>query len=181
MTPSQHLLVLVSLLIGLALRELVTGARATLDSAAWRENRIEFACQLLTITILFIVIVQFWWFLFVLSKSSLWAESFLVYLVTLIRPLLLFYAASNAVAPSSELDVWNRSWLAIAVFEIINGLEFLLLSPVSNWGVTAFHAVFFALALILARKLRPRIRLMALFAAMTLVAIFIRVFSRQLA
>lgn len=188
MKASQHLAVLVSIILGLGLRELLLGARNTLMTGWPKADRAAQATLGVLALFLFIVIVQFWWFLFVIVRTEVWQENFFSFLVTLARPILLFVAAASVFPPLDSGDVQehylrNRYmiYVPLALFDTINLAEFSVHVGLAQISPLIFHVVFIALCVLLAASRRIMVHLALLSAMLPLAVAFILLFSLTLA
>ena len=101
MNVSEHLLVLVSIIIGLAITELLTGVRQLVR--ARKRVRVHWL-PLTWAGVMFLVLVQHWWNNFLFSQQKLWASNFFAFLVFLVSPVLLYLASSSLLPDPVEID-----------------------------------------------------------------------------
>lgn len=185
MNSSQHLLVLMSIILGFGIRELLVGGRAAaVDRPSGELSILPFLAGLLVL----IAIVQFWWYLFIVANRGAWGGNFFLFAATLLRPALLFLSAAS-VFPSAEsrenLAVHyfrNRRfiYLPLAIFELQN-----LIESAGNLGTVlhpahVFHLLFMAASVTLAVSASPRLHKVLLALLFVLVGIFIAGFSLSL-
>lgn len=74
MNSSQHLLVLMSIILGFGIRELLVGGRAA--AVGRPRSRLSFV-PFLAGTLVLVAIVQFWWYLFIVANRGNWGGQFL--------------------------------------------------------------------------------------------------------
>lgn len=184
---SQHLSVLISIILGLGLRELLLGARSTLI-AGWpaTDRMARIMLNVLAVSI-FIVLVQFWWFLFIIVSSEIWQNNFFEFLLALLRPIFLFIAAASVFPPADTEDVEdyyfrNRRliYIPLILFEILNLLEFHKYVGMKGIGTQLFHLAFITLAITLTISQKIRLHLFLLCAMLVLLVAFIFLFSLDL-
>ena len=99
MNVSEHLLVLVSIIIGLAITELLTGVRQLVR--ARRRIRLHWL-PLTWAGFLFLGLVQSWWVY--LGQAQRWGGNFFVFLFVLLNPMVLYLASSSLLPDPTEID-----------------------------------------------------------------------------
>jgi hypothetical protein len=187
MNASQHLSVLISIIVGLGLRELLLGARTALTEG-WPDTDRMVRAMLIALAIsIFIVLVQFWWFLFIIVSSEIWQNNFFEFLLALVRPIFLFIGAASVFPPADTEDVEkyyfrNRKliYVPLILFEILNLSEFRRYAGMEGIGTQLFHILFITLATILAISQKIRLHFFLLCAILVLLIAFISLFSLNL-
>lgn len=154
MDSFEYLSVLISIILGLALTQLLTGAGRLIRI----RDRVRFFYPVgVWMGILFIIIVQSWWTMFTLRLYDDW--TFDKFLVVLLHPMLV-YLLVELVTPDTEggsaVDMKANYFRQAPVF--FGAMLALLLASlarplVMTWRFTpwldfAFHAVFIGLAII---------------------------------
>lgn len=185
MNSAQHLLVMMSIILGFGIRELLSGGRAMVADRPRREFRI---LPLLAGALILVAIVQFWWYLFIVANRGVWGGNFFVFAATLLRPGLLFLSAASVFPPpGSHHDpvpyyFRNRAfiYLPLAVFEVQNLVESALNLGTLRHPAHLFHGVFIAVGIVLAISARETVHKVFLPLLLALVAIFIASFSLQI-
>lgn len=185
MNSSQHLLVLMSIILGLGIRELLVGGRA---AAVGRRRADLNVLPFLAGVLVLIAIVQFWWYLFIVANRGVWAGNFFLFAATLLRPALLFLSAASVFPPpGSREDIVlhyfrNRGFIYVplAIFEAQN-----LLESAANLGTFLhpahlFHMLFTAGTVALAVTSSERLHKFLLPLGLLLSAVFIAAFSLKL-
>jgi hypothetical protein len=90
MNPVEHLIVLVSIIIGLAIADLLTSLRHLIRN----RDRVRFHWLPLTWTgLIFLQLVQIWWIYFYVLQAEIW-RSYFAYVFFLLVPVLLYLIAS---------------------------------------------------------------------------------------
>lgn len=182
---SQHLLVLMSIILGLGIRELLVGGRA----AAVERPRTELSLlPFLAAALVLIAIVQFWWYLFIVANRGVWSGNFFLFAATLLRPALLFLSSASVFPAASSREDLERHYfrnrgfiyLPIAIFEAQN-----LVESAANLGTLlhpahAFHFVFIAGTITLSISASTKLHKVLLIAGLLLSAFFIAAFSLRL-
>lgn len=185
MNSSQHLLVLMSIILGFGIRELLIGARV----AAVERPRAEISVlPFLAGALILTATVQFWWYLFIVANRGDWAGNFFLFAVTLLRPILLFLSLASVFPPPGNPEGLERHYfrnrgfiyLPLAIFEVQNFLESALNLGTIVHPAHAFHAVFIALSSGLAISSSPKLHKVLLPLALLLTAVFIAAFSLRL-
>ncbi len=158
MDASEHLLVLVSIIIGLAITDLLTSVRQLVR--ARRRVRLHWL-PLAVAGIFFLGLVQFWWAFFRIVQAEIWSTNFFAFLLLLLMPVLLYLATSSLLPDPAEMDettslldyymegrVWVFGLLALNILVILLS-ETIRGDP--PWNVRgAFRIVFASIYLLLA-------------------------------
>lgn len=185
MNSSEHLLVLMSIILGLGIRDLLVGGRA---AAMARPDEGRSLLPFLAGLLILIATVQFWWYLFIVANRGLWAGNFFLFAATLLRPGLLFLSAASVFPPAGgQGDVAahyfrNRVFifLPLAVFEVQNFVESAVNLGTVWHPAHVFHVMFTAGTVALAISQNERLHRVLLFAGLFLSVIFIASFSLRL-
>jgi hypothetical protein len=128
MTPFEHLAVLISIVLGLAIAQLLTTAHRLVLA---RERVRFYWLPVLWAVLLFITLVEWWWSIFTLRGETTW--NFFYFLFILLSPVTLFLATAS-VLPEVESgrsydlrDYYyaNRGWLfaLVAAGPVLDGLR----------------------------------------------------------
>jgi hypothetical protein len=128
MTPFEHLAVLISIVLGLAIAQLLTTAHRLVLARA----RVRFYwLPVLWAVLLFITLVEWWWSIFALRTETTW--NFVYFLFLLLSPVSLFLATASVlpeVEPERSYDLReyyyaNRGWLfcLIAAGPVLDGVR----------------------------------------------------------
>jgi hypothetical protein len=185
MNSAEHLLVLVSIILSFAIKELLVGGRAAALGRGWADLS---ALPFLAAILVLIAIVQFWWYLFIVAQRDAWAGNFFLFAGLLLRPSLLFLSAASIFpAPGVGGDLAahyfrNRRfiYLPLALFETQN-----LIESASNLGSIVhpahlFHIVFTAIGVTLAWRSERAVHLTLLPVLLLGAVVFIAIFSLRL-
>ena len=103
MTPFEHLAVLISIVLGLALTQLLAGVHRV--AQARRRVRV-YWLPLVWVGLLFITQVEWWWASYALRRETVW--NFFYFLFVLLSPVSLFLAAAFAlpeIEPGEHYDL----------------------------------------------------------------------------
>lgn len=185
MNSSEHLLVLMSIILGLGICELLVGARAAaVNRSLTNATRLPFLAGALVL----IASVQFWWYLFIVAERGVWSGNFFLFAATLFRPMLLFLSGASVFpSPGSRDDIAdhyfrNRGFifLPLALFEAQNLIESSLNLGTLIHPAHLFHIVFTAGCVALAISSSEKIHKVLLMIGLLLAAVFIGVFSLRL-
>ena len=155
MDPFSYLSVLLSIIIGLAITQVLQGYRALLLNR--RRVRLFFP-PLAWSACLLLIAVQMWWSSFGLAGRSEW--SFLAFFIILFQTILLYVMAGLVLPdlpPDDTLDLrdhylrerlpFGATFAAIIVVSVIKNL--MLDGGFSSWSEVLFHALFFGLAVVM--------------------------------
>lgn len=185
MNSAQHLLVLMSIILGLGIRELLVGGR----SAAVSRTRAELSIlPFLAGILVLIAVVQFWWYLFIVANRGVWSGNFFLFAGTLLRPALLFLSAASVFPnPGRREDISahyfdNRGfiYMPLAIFEMQNLVESTLSLGTIGHPAHLFHLLFIGGAICLAVSANRRLHLWLVTILLLLSIIFIAAFSLRL-
>lgn len=185
MSSAQHLLVLMSIILGFGIRDLLVGGRAAAMIRPWKSSSI---LPFFAGTLVLVAIVQFWWYLFIVANRGVWGENFFLFAATLLRPGLLFLSAASIFPPpDGQRDLAahyfrNRGfiYLPLAIFEGQNFIESAVNLGTVFHPAHLFHLVFIAISVALAVSASARRHLQLLALLLVLVAMFIATFSLRL-
>lgn len=160
MDAFSYLSVLLSIIIGLAMTQVLQGYRALLLN---RRRVALFFPSLAWSAFLLLIAVQMWWSSFGLADRTEW--SFLTFLIILLQTILLYMLAGLVLPdlpPEDRIDLeahyfrelvpFNGLLLATVGVSVIKNL---MLDGGMARGETAFHVIFAALALIAMQVRRP--------------------------
>jgi hypothetical protein len=128
MTPFEHLAVLISIIIGLAIAHLLT----TVHRLVQARRRVRFYWLPVTwAAVLFVAQVEWWWGIFGMRQQTTW--NFFYFLFLLLSPVTLYLASASVlpeVEPGQEVDLRayyyaNRGWLfaMLASGPVLDGLR----------------------------------------------------------
>jgi hypothetical protein len=128
MTPFEHLAVLISIVLGLAIAQLLT----TAHHLVMARGRVRFYwLPVLWSAILFVTLVEWWWGIFSLRGIESW--NFFYFLFVLLSPVTLYLATASAlpaVEPGVQYDLRayyyaNRGWFfaLVAAGPVLDGLR----------------------------------------------------------
>lgn len=182
MSSSQHLLVLISLILGFGIRELLVSGRAALvERPSGELHLLPFAVGLLVM----VVIIQFWWYLFIVAGRQSWDDNFFLFALTLLRPALLFISAASVFpAPGNSTNLvdhylQNRKFIALPL-GLYEGLN--LAESATNLGTVlhpahVFHVAFIVISLCLAFARSQRVHQFIVAVIFLLTSIFIANYS----
>lgn len=157
MSPFEYLSVLVSIILGLAIAQLLSGAARLIQI----RNRIRpHATTLLWMAVLFLIDTQIWWAAFERRDSSEW--NFFLFLFYLLQPILAFllsFLVLPELGDEDEIDLaanftGNRQWFfgLLALLPLVS-----LVGEYIGTGVSphdedaAFRVVFLVLSLVAGR------------------------------
>lgn len=137
MEPFGYLSVLISIILGLALTRLLTGAGQLIRS---RERVRFYAPTAIWMAVLFIVIVQSWWTMFSLRSHIDW--TIVQFSIVLMHPTLLYLLVELIVPDASAEGVFDLKpnyFRQAPVFfaSVIAVIAFSLLRPVALYGALA--------------------------------------------
>ncbi|MGF1549375.1 MAG: hypothetical protein ACFBQW_02405 [Sphingomonadaceae bacterium] len=185
MNGPQHLLVLMSIVLGLAIRELLVGLRV---SAPLIRDKTVGILPLAAGLLVLIIIVQFWWYLYGVSQNAGWTLNFFLFAAVFFRAALLFLSASSvfptlvAGRPPGEHYMHNRGWIyvPILIYEGQNLAESAYRLETLLHPAHLFHLIFMLLALIAAVSSRPRVHIWVLGLGYLLFLVFVAAFNLRL-
>lgn len=189
MNVSEHLLVLLSIIIGLAITELLTGVRQLIRA----RNRIRLHWLPLTWAVgMFLVLVQDWWVLFIGVQKEQWSQNFFAFLYLLQRSVLLYLASSSLLPDPTEMEettsllgyylqgrVWVFGLLALFAGEAAVQTVVMRGRPLTSLGVV-IQFVLFLLVISLAWSRSVRFHAIITGALLALFVFFIVQFTLQL-
>jgi hypothetical protein len=164
-TPFEYLSVLVSIIVGLALTQLLSGAARLIQL---RRRVPMHATTLLWMAILLLIDIQVWWVAFERRAAVQWTFfSFLLYLLIPIGVFLLSYLVLPDMGDEDAPDLRanfedNRAWFfgLLASLPAVSLLEQWLRDGTLHWdGDVAFRVAFSALSLVAARVRSARYHL----------------------
>lgn len=186
MSKFEYLSVLTSIIIGLALTNLLSGAARLIQL---RHRVRPHATTLCWMAMLFLVNIQVWWVAFERRESSEWTFfSFLLYLLIPITLFLLSYLVLPDLGDEDAVDLranfdGNRGWFfgLWAAVPAISLLEESLRDGRVPMDIdAAFRVAFLLLSLASGRIRSARFHLWNAFVALTLVCVYIAVLFTQL-
>jgi hypothetical protein len=157
MSQFEYLSVLVSIIVGLALAQLLTGIARQIQL---RRRVPADATTLCWTALLFLINTQMWWAAFERRESADW--NFFSFLLYLLMPIIGFLLSYLLVPPLEEGETVdpaanfasNRPWFfgLLALLPCVSMLEeFLRMGALSHGSDTAFRSVFAAMALVASR------------------------------
>lgn len=185
MDAFSYLSVLTSIILGLAIQQVLLGYRAILLS----RSRVRlYAPPLIWSALMICLVTQHWWSSFTLAEHQNW--SFAAFAVVLVQTILI-YMMTALVLPDmpaeAELDLRVHYYREARPFYIISVVtvswsvlrEYVLVGRLPLPLNLAFHLLFIALAAILAITRRPRVHeLLPLVFAASFVAYIALLFQR---
>lgn len=162
MTQFEYLSVLVSIIVGLALTQLLSGIARQIQL---RRHVTADATTLCWTGLMFLINTQIWWAAFERRWAHDW--TFFSFLLYLLMPIIGFLLSYLLVPPLEEGDATdpatnfagNRPWFfgLLALLPCVSMLEeFLRMGVLSHGGDTAFRIVFAVMALVASRVRSPR-------------------------
>ena len=176
MNSSAHLLVLMSIILGLGIRDLLVGGRAAaIDRPREDLALLPFLAGLLVL----LATVQFWWYLFIVANRDVWGTNFFLFATVLLRPALLFLSAASVFPPAGRPgnleDHYFRNrgfiYLPLAAFELHNLVES---------ATNLFHVLFTLACVVLAFSSSRKWHRILLSLLLISALLFIGVFSLRL-
>lgn len=165
MSPFEYLSVLVSIIVGLALTQLLSGVARLIQL---RRRIPMHATTLLWMATLFLIDIQVWWVAFERRASLQWTFfTFLLYLLIPIGVFLLSYLVLPDMGDEDAPDLRanfenNRAWFfgLLAALPAISLVEQTVRDGTLRWdGDVAFRVVFSVLSLVAARVRNARYQL----------------------
>jgi len=174
MTPFEYLSVLVSIIVGLALTQLLSGAARLIQL---RRRVPMHATTLMWMAMLLLIDIQVWWVAFERRSAQQWTFfNFLLYLLIPIGVFLLSYLVLPDLGDEDAPDLRanfedNRTWFfgLLAALPAISLFEQWVREGTLHWdGDVAFRVSFSALSLVAARVRSPRYHLWNAAIALTL-------------
>ena len=138
MNVSEHLLVLVSIIIGLAITELLTGVRQLVR--ARKRIRLHWL-PLAWAGFVVLALVQAWWAQ--LAQAERWGSNFFVFVFILLNPVVVYLAASSLLPDPTEMD------------ETTDLLDYYFEGRVWVFGLFAFSYVLTSLGDVILDRQRP--------------------------
>ena len=165
MTPFEYLSVLVSIIVGLALTQLLSGMARLIQL---RRRIPMHAPTLLWMGLLFLIDIQVWWVAFERRATLQWTFfTFLLYLLIPIGVFLLSYLVLPDMGDEDAPDLaanfeGNRVWFLclLSALPAISLLEQWVRERALHWdGDVAFRVGFLALSLVAARARGSRVHL----------------------
>ena len=187
MNVSEHLLVLVSIIVGLAITSLLASVRQVVRARV-RLHWLPLAWAM----VLFLTLVQAWWAYFVIVQSELWASNFFAFLFFLLGPVVMYLASSSLLPDPTEMDdtksllayyfegrAWVFGLLALHSVLVIVG-EAMRDHPIRS-STNAFRLVILLLLISLAWSKSVRYHAAATATGLSLFLLFVFRFTLQLA
>ena len=165
MTPFEYLSVLVSIIVGLALTQLLSGAARLIQL---RRRVPIHATTVLWMAMLFLIDIQVWWVAFERRAAQQWTFfNFLLYLLIPIGVFLLSYLVLPDMGDEDAPDLRanfenNRPWFfgLLATLPMVSLLEqWVREGRLQLDGDAGFRVAFAALSLVAARVRSPRYQL----------------------
>lgn len=184
LNSAQHLLVLISIILGLGIREILTGARFSVvnargDADAW--------LMYLSGLLVLIAIVQFWWYLFIVANRDLWGANFFLFAGTLVRPALLYISAASVFPlPGSDRRddhyLRNRALIfgPLGLFEFLSFVESAINLGTIWHPAHGYHAAFITISIMLSVSRRRVLHRVLVPTTFILALAFIALFSLTL-
>ena len=179
MDAFSYLSVLLSIIIGLAITQVLQGYRGLLLS----RSRVRlYAPPLIWSAMGLIIAAQLWWASFGLANHTVW--DFATFGIILLQTILLYMMAAIVlpdIPPSDPLDLRAHYYREATPFFTF-GLLMLAVSIVKDWMLNgelpsaanlAFHAAFAAIWLVAILTRRPRVHEMIAYAAPVAIAAYV--------
>jgi hypothetical protein len=179
MSQFEYLSVLVSIIVGLAITQLLSGAARLIQL---RRRLSADATTLCWMALLFLINTQMWWAAFERRDASDWNFfSFLLYLLMPIIGFLLSYLLVPQGEDAADIDLaanfaGNRPWFfaLLALLPCVSMIEETLrVGTLAGNGDTAFRVAFAALALVASRVRNPRFHFWNALVAMAIVCAYV--------
>ncbi|HVI58193.1 MAG TPA: hypothetical protein VM619_04880 [Luteimonas sp.] len=186
MTPFEYLSVLVSIIVGLAITQLLSGAARLIQL---RRRVRPHAATLCWMVFLFLLDTQIWWAAFFRRYSQDW--NFFLFLFYLLMPILAFllsYLVLPELGDEDEIDLaanfeGNRPWFfGLAALMLATSLaeQAVRVGSLPMDVDVAFRVVFLALSLACAGIRSARFQLWAAAAALALMCSYVAMVFRHL-
>jgi hypothetical protein len=185
MNSSAHLLVLMSIILGLGIRDLLVGGRAAaIDRPREDLALLPFLAGLLVL----LATVQFWWYLFIVANRDVWGTNFFLFATVLLRPALLFLSAASVFPPAGQpgnlADHYFRNrgfiYLPLAAFELHNLVESATNLGTLRHAAHIFHVLFTIACVVLAFSSSRKLHRILLSLLLVSALVFIGAFSLRL-
>lgn len=186
MNPAEHLVVLVSIILGLGITDLLTSVRQLVRA----RNRVRFHWLPLTwAAIVFLAIVQFWWAFFGIVQADIW-RSYFAYAFLLLGPVVWYLIASSVLPDlhgeaSVDLEAYyfeERRWvfLLLTLVIILGVISELLRGHAFLEQARILQGTFVALFLLLAWTRSARLHAVATAAVLLLLVVFVVLYSLRI-
>ena len=186
MTTFEYLSVLVSIIIGLAITQLLSGAARLIQVRSRVQLHLTTLCWML---ILFLVDTQIWWAAFERRDNDVW--NFFFFLLYLLQPILAYlmgFLVLPELGNEDQIDLSdnfasNRPYFfgLLALLPLASLVEETITSGQLPHGVdAAFRVVFLVLALVAARIRSSRFHAWNAFAILALVCGYIAILFLRL-
>jgi hypothetical protein len=178
MSQFEYLSVLVSIIVGLALTQLLSGVARLIQL---RRRVRPHATTLCWVVLLFLVDTQIWWAAFERRDSPEWNFfSFLLYLLMPILAFMLSYLVLPELGEEDEIDLAanfedNRPWFfaLLALLPCVSLVEEGVRGGLRVDSDAAFRVVFAAMALVASRVRSARFHLWNAFVALFLICAYV--------
>jgi hypothetical protein len=186
MTPFEYLSVLISIIVGLAITQLLSGAARLIQL---RRRVRPHATTLCWMVFLFLLDTQIWWAAFFRRYAEDW--NFFMFLFYLLMPILAFllsYLVLPELGDEDEIDLaanfeGNRPWFfGLAALMLVTSLaeQAVRMDGLRLDANVGFQLLFLALALAAARIRSARVQLFVSVAALALMLGYVATLFRHL-